>query len=197
MHPTPVFLPGESQGRGSLEGCRLWGRTESDTIEVTQQQQQQHAHHNNYLGHSFTCYYFTVSLNHFCIVDFLLRDRQVFTFLLLDNYDCSIILVYIFEEFLYGKNQKWYLSEKSESVSPSASSDSENPWTGACQAPLSMNFPGKNTGVGSHSLLQGIFPTKGLNLGLPHWRQIYRHLSYQGSPINSMSPHFFTHTLWI
>ena len=33
--PTPVFLPGESQGRGSLEGCRLWGRTDSDTTEVT------------------------------------------------------------------------------------------------------------------------------------------------------------------
>ena len=33
--PTPVFLPGESQGRGSLMGCRLWGRTESDTTEAT------------------------------------------------------------------------------------------------------------------------------------------------------------------
>ena len=33
--PTPVFLPGESQGRGSLAGCRLWGHTESDTTEVT------------------------------------------------------------------------------------------------------------------------------------------------------------------
>ena len=33
--PTPVFLPGESQGRGTLVGCRLWGRTESDTTEVT------------------------------------------------------------------------------------------------------------------------------------------------------------------
>ena len=32
---TPVFLPGESQGRGSLVGCRLWGRTELDTTEVT------------------------------------------------------------------------------------------------------------------------------------------------------------------
>ena len=39
--PTPVFLPGESQGRRSLVGCRLWGRTESDTTEATQQQQQQ------------------------------------------------------------------------------------------------------------------------------------------------------------
>ena len=32
--PTPVFLPGESQGRGDLVGCRLWGCTESDTTEV-------------------------------------------------------------------------------------------------------------------------------------------------------------------
>ena len=33
--PTPVFLPGESQGWRSLVGCRLWGRTESDTTEAT------------------------------------------------------------------------------------------------------------------------------------------------------------------
>ena len=33
--PTPVFLPGDSQGWGSLVGCRLWGRTESDMTEVT------------------------------------------------------------------------------------------------------------------------------------------------------------------
>ena len=39
--PTPVFLPGESQGLGSLVGCRLWGCRESDTTEVTWQQQQQ------------------------------------------------------------------------------------------------------------------------------------------------------------
>ena len=33
--PSPVFLPGESQGRGSLVGCRLWGHTESGTTEAT------------------------------------------------------------------------------------------------------------------------------------------------------------------
>ena len=33
--PTPVFLPGESQGRGSPVGGRLWGRTESNTTEAT------------------------------------------------------------------------------------------------------------------------------------------------------------------
>ena len=37
---TPVFLPGGPQGRGSLVGCRLWGRTESDTTDATQRQQQ-------------------------------------------------------------------------------------------------------------------------------------------------------------
>ena len=42
--PTPVFLPGESQGQVSLVGCRLWGRTESDTTETTSQQQQQRRH---------------------------------------------------------------------------------------------------------------------------------------------------------
>ena len=35
MATAPAFLPGESQGRGSLVGCRLWGRTESDATEVT------------------------------------------------------------------------------------------------------------------------------------------------------------------
>ena len=34
-HPTPVLLPGESQGQGSLMGCRLWGHTVSDMTEVT------------------------------------------------------------------------------------------------------------------------------------------------------------------
>ena len=75
------------------------------------------------------------------------------------------------------------------------------PWTEACQAPLSMGrifhvfspcglrilnplqcSPGKNTGVGSHSLLQGIFPTQGLNSGLLHCRQILYQLSHQGRP---------------
>ena len=36
--PTPVFLPGETQGWQSMVGCRLWGRTESDVTEATWQQ---------------------------------------------------------------------------------------------------------------------------------------------------------------
>jgi len=44
------------------------------------------------------------------------------------------------------------------------------------------NSPGHNTGVGSHSFLQGIFPTQRLNPGLLHCRQILYQLSHQGSP---------------
>ena len=47
-----------------------------------------------------------------------------------------------------------------------------NPW----------NSPGKNTGVGSLSLLQGNFPTQGLKPGLPHCRRILYQLSHKGSP---------------
>ena len=45
--------------------------------------------------------------------------------------------------------------------------------------------PGKNTGVGCHTLLQEIFPTQESNPGLPHCRQILYQLSHQGSPIPS------------
>ena len=44
------------------------------------------------------------------------------------------------------------------------------------------NSPGQDTGVGSLSLLQGIFPTQGSNLGLLHCRQILYQLNHQGSP---------------
>ena len=43
------------------------------------------------------------------------------------------------------------------------------------------NSPGQNTGLGSLSLLQGIFPTQGSNPGLPHCRRILYQLSHQGS----------------
>ena len=46
--PTPVFLPRESQGWGSLVGCCLWGRTELDMTEATWQQQQLHASQGYY-----------------------------------------------------------------------------------------------------------------------------------------------------
>ena len=62
------------------------------------------------------------------------------------------------------------------------------------------NFPGKNTGVGCHFLLQGIFQTQGLNPHLLHWQADSLPLSHMGSPsptantcgnivvVNSVSP---------
>ena len=47
------------------------------------------------------------------------------------------------------------------------------------------NSPSLNTGVGSRSLLQGIFPTQGSNPGLPHCRRILYQLSHQGTPAPS------------
>ena len=55
------------------------------------------------------------------------------------------------------------------------------PWTAAHQIHCPWNSPGKNTGVGCCSLLQGILPTQGLNPDLLHWRQILYGLSDQGS----------------
>ena len=55
-----------------------------------------------------------------------------------------------------------------------------DPWTVATSLLCPQDFPGKNTGVGCHSLLQGIFLTQRSNLGLLHCRKILCHLSHQG-----------------
>ena len=60
-------------------------------------------------------------------------------------------------------------------------SDSTTPWTVATRLLCPWDSPGKNTRVGCHFLLQGIFPSQGLNLGLLHCRQILYQLSYEGS----------------
>ena len=55
------------------------------------------------------------------------------------------------------------------------------------EKPVHGDSPGKNTGVGCRALLQGIFPTQGLNPGPPHCRWILYHLSHQGSPTREAS----------
>ena len=72
--------------------------------------------------------------------------------------------------------------EKSESESHSVVSNSLQPH--GLYSP--WNSPGKNTGVGSLSFLQGIFPTQGSNPGLLHCRQILYQLSHKGSPKRSL-----------
>ena len=81
--PTPVFLPGESCGQRSLVGCCPWGRTESDTTEVTQQQQQQQQcsylfdFPQNFLGYS--CIFFVNSpspLHYYIFQDLIQKHRS-------------------------------------------------------------------------------------------------------------------------
>ena len=55
------------------------------------------------------------------------------------------------------------------------------PWTITCQDPLSVDFLGKNTGMGCHFLLQGIFPIQRSNPCLLHWQEDSLPLSHQGS----------------
>ena len=57
-----------------------------------------------------------------------------------------------------------------------------DPMDCSLQNSLLMDYPGQNTGVGCHFLLQGIFPTQESNPGLLHCRQILYQLSYEGSP---------------
>ena len=52
-----------------------------------------------------------------------------------------------------------------------------------CETIHPWNSLGQNTGVGSLSLLQGIFPTQRLNPGLPRYRQILYRLSHKGNPV--------------
>ena len=52
------------------------------------------------------------------------------------------------------------------------------------------DFPRNNTGVGCHSLHQGIFPTQGSNPDLLHCRQILYHLSHQGSPVVAITNYY-------
>ena len=73
--------------------------------------------------------------------------------------------------------------KKSGSVSPSIVSNCLRPHGLAYQAPLSVEFSREECWNGLHSLLQGIFPTQGLNPGLPHCRQISYRLKPPGKPI--------------
>ena len=89
--PTPGSLPGESQGQGSLVGCRLWGRTESDTTEATQQQQQQYIHN---VVHSQCCtftmlYIHNVVPSQCCIFTMLYIHNVVY------SQCCTFTMLYI------------------------------------------------------------------------------------------------------
>ena len=135
--PTPVFLPGESQGWRSLVGCCLWGRTESDMTEATQQQQQQ----------------VKTSIWYNPVLPVIKEEKEQMT--------SAQNLVSSTTRLKWKSPNRvrlWDLMKPTRLLCP---------W----------NAPGKNSGMGSRSLLQGTFLTQRSNLGLPHCRRILYHLT--------------------
>ena len=91
----------------------------------------------------------------------------------------QLVLRNCFKQWWWGRWGIYIILVKGESESHSVMSDSLQPH--GLYSP--WNSPGQNTGVGSHSLLQGIFPTQGSNSGLPYCRRILYQLSHQRSPL--------------
>ena len=82
---------------------------------------------------------------------------------------CSLSYIYIYKIYIYIYMKLKVAQSCPDFLQPHGL---YRPW----------NSPGQNTGVGSLSLLQGIFPTWGSNPGLLHWRWILYQLSHKGSP---------------
>ena len=114
---------------------------------------------------------------------------------------CATSTTFHFQNFFYHCKQTLYLLNNYCSFSPSPNPGNlyptcclyvcaqllscvrlfATPWTVACQAPLVHGSSlSKNTGVGCHFPLQGIFPIQGSNLGLLNCRQILYQLSFEG-----------------
>ena len=99
-------------------------------------------------------------------------------FMFLSMYVCYITQYqkWVFNVFFKKSRNNLYSPDESENHSVMSDSLGTHglysPW----------NSPGQNTGVGSLSLLKGIFPTQGSNPGLPHYRCILYQLSHMGSP---------------
>ena len=101
-----------------------------------------------------------------------------------------------------GKCNTFQVQRLENSFSPSVMSDSL--WSHRLQPPpppassVHGDSPGKNTGVGCHFLVQGIFPTEGSSSGLPHCRRILYHLIHQGSPaVDNVIQYSPPHTIYI
>jgi len=180
-HPTPVLLPGKSHGWRSLVGCSPWGREESDTTER--------------LPFHFALSYIGKgngnSLQCSCLenprdggawwaaVCGVTQSRTRLKWLS----SSSTLILFMAGATVLG----WCVcSNVSDSLQPHGLKPARLLWP--------WNFLGKNTGVGCHFLLQGIFPTQGSNPHLPcllHWQAdslptiLGRSLKYWQAPRSS------------
>ena len=129
------------------------------------------------------CLFFRSSrflVNFFCIFtvfDSILFPRSwvIFTTITLKSFCGRLPISTLFSCFLgfYLVHSSWTSESCSVLSNPLRPHGLYHPW----------NFLGQNTGIGSLSLHQGIFPTQGLNPGLPHWEQVLSQLSQKGHNI--------------
>ena len=138
------------------------------------------------------CYHTGCSVNSFstqqCTVNTAVSGQMLafFTLWIAVWYSREWICCDLYSHLTHRLRQYTYtVWKESENVSPSVVSNSATPRTDCSSPGSSVHgfFPGKNIGVGCHSLLQGIFPTQRLNLGFLHCSWILYSLSHQGSPI--------------
>ena len=158
-HPTPIPLPGKSHGRRNLVGCSPWGREESDTTERLH-------------------FHFSLS----CIGEGNGNPLQCSC---LENpRDGGAWWAAIYGVAQSRTRLKWLSSSSCccwvaksclTLLQPHGLQPTRllHPW----------DFPGKNTGVGCHFLLQVIFKAQESNPGLLYWQEDSLPLSHQGSPI--------------
>ena len=161
---------GVGDGQGGLACCSPWGHKESDTTERLNWTELNWSNYTSTVGYIF------FSLN--CLYVFV--ETQLITF-------GGCILIHCIP-FHWSICLYWYQYHTSQFLELS-SLCCVLCWVtqpcltiGSPGSSVCGDSPGKNTGVDCHALLQGIFPTQGLNPGLPHCRRILYHLNHHGSP---------------
>ena len=169
--PTPLFLPGESQGQGSLVGCCLWGCTELDTTEATQQQQQQQQQTSIKKEKKVVIFKKLKLIEWQKLVDYTTK--------------CSCFKFPCYLNML--GSYKWAQIDMCECLLSHFSRVrlSVTPWTVAFQAPLSMGFSKQGYWNGFPCPPPGIFPTQGSNprlICLLNWQEVSLPLVPPGKP---------------
>ena len=178
--PTPVFLPGKSSGQRSLVGYCPWGRKEQTRLST---------------------YTYMPKQREMLAVGSVVVESDRIKLHMHFGFWGATLMIYIALGVLLSPvvvreaNSDWYVNKLKEISSCLlvqslccavlvAQSCPTLCGPMGCSPPGSSvhgDSLGKNTGVGSHSFLQGIFPTQGSNPGLPYCSRILYQLSHQGS----------------
>ena len=185
--PTPVFLPRKFRGQRSLVGFSPWGRKRVRHGLATKQPQCSHLSSlgeegcninksGNFGNYCIIVMYFPQVLDgggHWCVVEYWRVFLLPLIRIALCIYFHKAIGASMFDNYKLYISAQFSLSVVSDSLPP------HRLWPTRLLCPWS--FPSKDTGMGCHFLLQGIFPTPISNSCLLHCWQILYQLSYKES----------------